>query len=176
MHPTAFDDVASFVSEYLNESLETTIVEIGSADINGTIRGLFNKPRWTYYGLDCEAGPNVDIVADDPYHWRDIFAATVDVVICTQTLEHCPQPWRLVREMARILRPHGLLYCCVPNSMCFHGYPVDCFRIWPDGMVGLFADAGIEPVSVYTFSGDDIGCTTGIGRKPVSCGAAYKPA
>lgn len=165
MHQSAYDDIAKFVTKYMIAEQVTTIVDVGSRDINGATKPLFANPLWTYYGLDLEAGPNVDLVVDDPYRWSQIVSATVDVVVCTQTLEHSPQPWRVVREIARVVRPGGLIYCCVPCEMPFHEFPVDCFRVWPDGMRGLFADAGIEPIEVYMFTGEGAGCTTGIGRQ-----------
>lgn len=154
----------------MNRDVKTTIVDVGAADINGTLRPLFQCPQWTYFGLDCAPGPNVDIVTEKPYQWETIRGetgivdASVDVVVSTQTLEHCPQPWWLVREIARIVRPGGLVYLCTPNTIPFHEYPIDCWRIWPDGMRGLLADASIECLEAYTFAGDCVGCTTAIGR------------
>lgn len=170
MHPSAYEDASKFVAKCLNRDVTTTIVDVGAADINGTLRPLFDSPAWKYFGLDSAAGPNVDIVPDKPYEWATIrgqpgiLTASVDAVVCTQTLEHCPQPWWLVREIARIVRPGGFVYLCAPNSIPFHEYPVDCWRVWPDGMRGLMADAGIECLEAYTFEGDGVGCTTAIGR------------
>lgn len=170
MHPSAFQDAERFVRRYLNRDVQTIIVDVGAMDVNGTLRPLFDATSWTYYGLDFADGPNVDIVVDRPYQWEKIRGhegivdASVDVVVCTQTLEHCPQPWWLLREIARIVRPKGLVYLCAPNAIPFHEYPIDCWRIWPDGMRGLMADAGIECLEAYTFNGDGVGCTTAIGR------------
>lgn len=40
----------------------------------------------------------------------------VDLVMCTETLEHLPEPNRYLHEMARILRPNGRLVVTIPNA------------------------------------------------------------
>jgi SAM-dependent methyltransferase len=38
-----------------------------------------------------------------------------DAVICSETVEHIPEEGFVVKELARILRPHGWLFFTVPN-------------------------------------------------------------
>lgn len=81
-----------------------SIIEIGSRDVNGTPRGLF--PNADYIGLDVRPGPCVDMVVDggqySPEH-------TVDMVICTEVLEHT-QNWReLIQHAASWLKYGGIL-------------------------------------------------------------------
>ncbi len=40
---------------------------------------------------------------------------TIDLVVSFETLEHVPNPERLLREFARVLKPGGLLIASVPN-------------------------------------------------------------
>jgi hypothetical protein len=41
--------------------------------------------------------------------------------------------WLTFLEGLRILKPNGLLYLNVPSSwMCYHQFPVDCWRFYPD--------------------------------------------
>lgn len=44
-------------------------------------------------------------------------AASVDTVICCETIEHVPDPQSAVRELARVLRPGGRLYLTTPNYL-----------------------------------------------------------
>jgi ubiquinone/menaquinone biosynthesis C-methylase UbiE len=44
-------------------------------------------------------------------------AASVDTVICCETIEHVPEPQVAVRELARVLRPGGRLYLTTPNYL-----------------------------------------------------------
>lgn len=82
------------------------VLEVGSYDVNGTVRPLFAGAS-EYIGLDVVPGPGVDLVYDGltlPFA-----PATWDVVVSTEMLEHCTRPWRIVAEMARVLRPGGTL-------------------------------------------------------------------
>lgn len=39
-----------------------------------------------------------------------------DYVICSEVLEHIPEPSSALREMARILKPHGVAIISIPNE------------------------------------------------------------
>jgi len=53
---------------------------------------------------------------------------TFDCVVATAVLEHVPYPRRVVREIHRVLRPHGVLYVEVPFLEGFHADPDDYQR------------------------------------------------
>jgi hypothetical protein len=152
MHQHSLDIMAQFRREYVdarqNEPL--VIVDIGSADLNGSYRELFARPPWRYVGVDLVAGPNVDVVLSDPYRWRELGSASTDVVVCGQTFEHTEFFWETMLEIARILKPHGL--CCIiaPSSGPEHRYPRDCWRIFSDGFSAVARYAGLEVVDVQT--------------------------
>lgn len=55
-------------------------------------------------------------------------SATFDCVVATAVLEHVPHPQRVVREIHRVLRPHGVLYVEVPFLEGFHADPDDYQR------------------------------------------------
>ncbi len=46
-----------------------------------------------------------------------------DVVLCTEVLEHVPEPIKAVQEMARILRPGGRLLLSAPLGSLLHQEP-----------------------------------------------------
>jgi SAM-dependent methyltransferase len=152
MHQHSLDSMAEFRRAYLdarrNEPL--VIVDIGSADLNGSYRELFALPPWRYIGVDLAAGENVDVVLSDPYRWRELGSASTDVVVCGQTFEHTEFFWETILEIARILKPRGL--CCIiaPSSGPEHRFPRDCWRIFSDGFSAVARYAGLEVVDVQT--------------------------
>ena len=67
-----------------------------------------------------------------------------DVVISGQVIEHVRKIWRWFPELARICRPGGVVITINPVSWHYHEAPVDCWRIYPEGMKALADDAGLE--------------------------------
>jgi SAM-dependent methyltransferase len=96
------------------------VLEVGSLDINGSIRNAFVDCR--HVGLDCRPGPGVDVVglAHD-YPGRD---GEFDVVCALETFEHDPYAPQTVANMLRLLRPGGLfLMTCAGEGRPEHGTP-----------------------------------------------------
>lgn len=69
-----------------------------------------------------------------------------DMVFSAQVIEHVRKPWRWMPELARVCRPGGLVITINPVSWHYHESPVDCWRIYPEGMRALTEDAGLELV------------------------------
>jgi SAM-dependent methyltransferase len=112
-------------------------------------RPLFAAPGFDYVGLDVATGPNVDVVVDDPHCWAEVPTASFDVVISGQALEHDPQFWVTLAEVARVLRPGGYACLIAPSTGPVHRYPVDCWRFYPDAGPALLTWAGLEPVESH---------------------------
>ena len=85
-------------------------------------------PDTTYYEGDCWPVDN----------------ASVDVILCTETLEHVPDPSVFLAEAARCLRPGGWLLLTVPFAARWHYIPHDYWRFTPSGLQRLLAAAGFE--------------------------------
>lgn len=93
----------------------------------------------THRGLDTLG----DLVRGLPFpDW------TFDSVLCSQVLEHVPDPVAAVHEIARVLRPGGTLILSVPHLSFVHGAPHDYQRFTVYGARQLLLAAGIEPVEV----------------------------
>jgi SAM-dependent methyltransferase len=152
------------------------ILDLGGLDINGSYREYFEVSPWKYRGIDMAAGKNVDIVLQDPYHWREIKSGSADVVISGQAFEHIEFFWLAMLEIARVLKPEGLCCLIAPSCGPEHRYPVDCWRFYPDGFVALARFASLEVSEVYLQNGTT-GCADGsdmwidtvlVCRKPAS--------
>lgn len=74
--------------------------------------------------------------------------ASYDAVLCTQVLEHVPNPGRLLQEIARLLKPGGVLILTTPQTWGLHLEPFDYFRYTRYGLETLAADAGLDVQSV----------------------------
>jgi len=136
MHDTALENGIKFFDLYLKNSNNLIIVDIGSQDVNGSLRG-FCPSNSKYIGLVFAEGKGVDIVLEDPYSlpFND---NSVDVVVSSSCFEHSEFFWLTFNEILRILKPKGLLYINVPAAGGeFHRFPVDCWRFYPDSGIAL---------------------------------------
>lgn len=156
MHQSCYDACAAFIESHIADKADLSIADIGAYDVNGCVRPLFSRDGWTYTGFDVTPGPNVDVVLASEYDWSNVPSHSFDVVVSLNTVEHVRQPWKWMREVARICKPGGLIFLSVPHTIPYHAYPIDCWRVWPEGMRGLLDDAGIEPLSVAVASIDTI--------------------
>jgi SAM-dependent methyltransferase len=138
------------VSRYLEPAAPLRIVDVGSYDVNGSYRSIFERPGWHYVGVDIAAGPNVDLVLSSPYRFpmRDSFA---DLVISGQAFEHIEFFWLTWKEMVRVARPGGLIFLIAPSRGSEHLHPVDCWRFLPGGYRALAKYVGnVDVVEVQT--------------------------
>jgi SAM-dependent methyltransferase len=69
--------------------------------------------------------------------------ASFDTVLCTELLEHVPDPDRCLAEIARALRPGGALLMTVPFISALHALPYDFWRFTPAGLTALLTRHGL---------------------------------
>jgi len=152
MHQSSYDKMADFSHDYLGALRDQplTILDLGSCDYNGSYRALFDRAPWRYVGADLQAGPNVDLVLPDAYHWRELGSESVDVLVSGQTFEHTEFFWETSLEIARVLKPGGLCCLIAPATGPEHRYPLDCWRIFADGLRAIARYAGLEVLYART--------------------------
>jgi hypothetical protein len=126
---------------YVARAERVTVIDIGgpSGDVDSH-QSIFVDPaaegRITFLGVELAAGPGIDVVLEDPYVYP--FATdSIDIVICSQVLEHAEFFWRSVQEMVRVVKPGGLIFLIAPAGGPIHRHPFDCYRFYPDSYKGL---------------------------------------
>ncbi len=130
MHPTALSNGKLFFDTYVASLGEVTIIDLGSQDVNGSLREAC-PANARYVGVDFAPARNVDVVLADPYA-LPFEAASIDAVVTSSCFEHSEMFWLVFNEVLRVLKPGGLFYLNVPSNGAFHRYPVDCWRFYPD--------------------------------------------
>ena len=132
MHVTAFNNCEAFANNY--EINGMTVLDVGSMDVNGTLRPIFEERECKYTGLDIGEGENVDVSMNlgDKFPFED---NSFDVVVSSSCLEHDPAFWVTVSEMMRVSK--RFIYLNVPSAQQYHAYPVDCWRFLNDSMAAL---------------------------------------
>ncbi len=76
-----------------------------------------------------------------------------DSVLCTEVLEHVPEPWRAYEEIARVLRPGGRALVTTPFLYRVHEAPYDFYRYTEFAHRHLAARAGLEVEEIRTRGG-----------------------
>jgi SAM-dependent methyltransferase len=107
------------VSEHLDQFFRhCKVLEIGSLDIEGSVRSLFTECDYT--GIDVGPGRGVDVVCEGQRY--DAPDGTFDVVLSCESMEHNPFWEETFRNMIRICRPGGLvMMTCATIGRPEHG-------------------------------------------------------
>jgi SAM-dependent methyltransferase len=145
VHDTAHEHGRLFFEVY-GVDVFLTVVELGSQDVNGSLRE--HCPEGVHYiGLDVMPAKGVDLVVD-PGCSLPLATGTADAIVTSSAFEHDICFWDTFLELTRILRPGGLLYVNVPSNGDFHRYPLDCWRFYPDAGVALVQWAGRRGIEI----------------------------
>lgn len=132
--------------ERLPAANRLTVVDLGCG--SKPFEELFPQGT-TYVGIDVstERGANViyDFQAGVP-----ISDSSADVVILSEALEHLPDPFLIIGEVKRILKPRGYLFVSTPFALPIHGKPFDFFRFTEFFYRGLQQRFGLEIMCLGT--------------------------
>lgn len=104
-------EARAFIRQSVAGYTDRPALEIGSRNVNGGIRGLFNG---FYLGIDREPGAGVDLVREAADYDGE---GAYNLVVCAETLEHAPNPDDVIRCAAKALGPGGLFVvtCAGPD-------------------------------------------------------------
>jgi SAM-dependent methyltransferase len=116
-------------------------------------RMLF-PPDVTYIGIDtADAKAHFGYeMPDTLYYAGDVWPVepcSADLILCTETMEHVPDPPAFLVEAFRCLKPEGRLLLTVPFSARWHFIPHDYWRFTPSALQKLLTEAGFTDVAVF---------------------------
>lgn len=100
------DAVRQWVARFAKETEYPTVIEVGSRNINGTIRDQILAKEWI--GIDIIDGPCVDIVGDAIEYIPD-FRGRADLVLCLEALEHYENTKFLTYALGQFAKPGALV-------------------------------------------------------------------
>ena len=126
------------------------LLDVGCGD--KPYRGLFGESVSSYVGLEIRVPPSRPHVVGDALV-LPFLPCVFDTVLCTQVLEHLPEPGEAIVEMFRTLRPGGHLILTAPHIWGIHEEPRDYFRFTRFGLSHLLDRAGLEVVEVKAMAG-----------------------
>jgi SAM-dependent methyltransferase len=117
-HPAQMIFVESVKQNYVNLFIRKKVLEVGSLNINGSIRQFFIDCDYT--GVDLAPGKDVDMVArGEDLSFPD---KSFDVVCSCECFEHNPKWARTFDNMARMAKSL-VFFSCATTGRPEHGTP-----------------------------------------------------
>jgi len=127
-----------------------SVIDIGGRKTNKV--GQFIQPEdqvseWKYLNINPENSPDFLCSADE----IPVKSETFDIVLLSEVLEHLEQPYEVLNEIYRVLKPGGLFFITVPFMFHEHGSPFD-FQRWTKRKIQMelesrgFQISDIEPL------------------------------
>ena len=119
------------------------ILEIGPDGHPSTYQAIVRDSSIAWETLDIYPSEELTYLAKDEYTFP-IPDGTFDIVFSAQVIEHVRKVWLWTKEVARVCKQGGYVITINPVSWPYHEAPIDCWRIYPDGMRTLYEEAGIR--------------------------------
>jgi len=124
------------------------VIEVGSMDVNGSLRKLVEsyKPKH-YLGVDIAMGQGVDVVCNAENLLEEFQNACFDVLISTEMLEHVRNWKKVISNFKNIVRVGGTMIISTRSyGFPYHGFPYDFWRYEVEDIKNIFSDCSIELV------------------------------
>jgi len=138
-----FHQVIKDLGKHLNGSL----LDVGAG--LGPYRKYTSCEKYTSLESNPDLNPTVVGTADEMPFNEKVF----DSVLCTEVIEHMPEPEEVIQEIYRVLKPGGKLLLSTPMSWCLHYEPNDYYRFTKYGLKYLLEKNGFKLIKVKRVGG-----------------------
>lgn len=118
------------------------VLEIGPDAFPSTLQRRVTVPELRWDTLDIFEDPRLTYARSELYRFP-VAEGQYDIVLSSSVIEHVAHIWRWMAEIRRVLKPGGCVITINPVSWPYHEAPIDCWRIYPEGMKALCEDAGL---------------------------------
>lgn len=107
-----------------------------------------------YIGMDLEQSEVYQTIVPDMYwdgYHIPLADNSIDTILLTEVLEHCPEPLVILEEAKRVLKPCGKIILSVPFIWYLHESPWDFYRYTPFAIKRMLekTELGIDYVKTY---------------------------
>ena len=143
MHPNSKLLFQKYALEHIKPG--SKVLEIGPDRFPSSYRQLVSDSTLQWDTLDLYQDERLTYSSKSEYHFP-VADNTYDVVLSGQVLEHVAKIWRWMAELSRVCKVGGTVITINPVSWPFHEAPLDCWRVYPDGMRALYEDSSLDVV------------------------------
>jgi SAM-dependent methyltransferase len=157
--PVSFRDTSDYA--YICVNLIERSISILAPELSGDLLdvGCGNQPYRSYFtrvkshqacDFDASRG-NVDFAC--PADQIPLDNESLDSILCTEVLEHVPDPLAVWNEFHRLLRPGGKVLLTTPMYWPPHELPYDFYRYPEHGLRRLVSESGFRLLTIIPRGG-----------------------
>jgi SAM-dependent methyltransferase len=143
-------ELQMFLSKHFSNGCQHCLLDVGA----GT------RPYWPVYkdyfskcvSFDASFSPHnttsVDLFANAnllPFQEK-----VFDCIICTEVLEHVPNPVAVLNEINRVLKPGGRVFLTTPFLVALHEMPYDFYRYTPSALQWMAKQSNLVVETIIT--------------------------
>lgn len=147
--------VADFYSRVISEWASGDLADLGcgKAPLLGAYADVCDSVLLVDWENSEHPNPLLDMAMDLGQPLTSIGSNSLDTVLLSDVLEHIREPSILLSEIARTLRPGGVLLMNVPFLYRLHEEPYDYYRYTSHALRYLLQKAGFEVVELIPLGG-----------------------
>ncbi len=135
-NPVARARAERFRTLLRQSSPRPAVLVVGGGTVGSGAESLYEDRELGLIGFDVYGSNQVQFIADG--HSIPLRDGSVDGVWVQAVLEHVLDPWQVVAEIHRVLKPDGLVYAETPFMQQVHEGPFDFTRFTESGHRWLF--------------------------------------
>ena len=135
-NPVARNIGRQFHAAAREQAQRPVILVVGGGDFGMGAEAMYADPQLLVIGTNVYASSNTTLLADG--HQLPIRDNSIDGVWIQAVLEHVLDPWRVVAEIHRVLKPSGLVFGNTPFLYPVHEGAFDYTRFTLSGHRWLF--------------------------------------
>lgn len=118
-HREQIDFFKKVYNRFANSFNYCDVIEIGSLNINGTLRDIFNRSH-IYIGVDLQAGSGVDVISKG--HEVTFQNESFDVALSSECFEHDEDWVKTFKKMIDLTKSKGfIIFSCATTDRPEHG-------------------------------------------------------
>lgn len=118
------------------------VLEIGPNQHPSAYKQIVDNSTINWETIDIFKSDKLTYIAENEYKFP-IADNTFDIVVSGQVIEHVKKIWVWIKELSRVCKVGGYVVTVNPVSWPYHEAPVDCWRIYPEGMKALYEEGNL---------------------------------
>lgn len=141
MHLNSILLFENYAKKYFKSHIK--VLEIAPDNHPSQYRKIIGNNSIIWESLDITPCQECTYIANNEYEFP-VPDNCFDIVLSGQVIEHVRKIWNWMKELARVCKKGGVVVTIAPTSWPFHEAPVDCWRIYPEGMKALYDETKLE--------------------------------